>query len=274
MSDTTTSPAPKLSSSALIPPKTPASVLNKLKTSSGGFYAETPRLAYCAEYFTGGRDGNILITKGLDYDEEFIIHGVFKISRNNFFFTPDGNFNPANVFHGHLADLELSCQLTAGHSKAFKFLSKDFPAVVNNLSAFKNLVPKERYYETVSVIQDTIGCGRSIKLSHHLFEANDEAQGGTSDEDDNGSTAVTHPDSLSSEFDIGTWPVANRCKGHLQDVTSKHNICPLPAYDQNHVLIPPLQYEVKLKGVLVEVHMAFYHHCMKKSRCDIFEAVL
>ncbi|KAG2124066.1 hypothetical protein BD769DRAFT_1388879 [Suillus cothurnatus] len=273
--DTATPPAPgKLSPSALIPPKNPASVLNKLKTSPGGFYAGTPRLAYRAEYFTGGRDGNILITKGLDHDEEFIIRGVFEISRKNFFFTPDGDFNPANVFHGRLADLKLSCRLTAGRSKAFKFSSRDFPTVVNNLSAFENLVPKERYYETISVIQDAIGHGRSIKLTHNLFEANDEAQGGTSDEDGNGSTAITHPDSLGSEFDIVTWPVADRCKGHLQDVASKHNICPLPAYDQNHVLIPPLQYEAKLKGALVEVHMAFYHHRVKKSRRDIFEAVL
>jgi hypothetical protein len=166
-SDTTTSPAP---SSALIPTKTPTSVLNKLKTSPGGFYAGTPRLAYRAEYFTGGRDGNVLITKGLGYDEELIIRGVFEISRNNFFFTPDGDFNPANVFHGRLADLKLSCQLTAGRSKAFDFSSKDFPAVVNNLSAFENLVPKQRYYETVSVIQDAIGRGRSIKLTHYLFE--------------------------------------------------------------------------------------------------------
>jgi hypothetical protein len=119
-SDTTTSPAP---SSALIPTKTPASVLNKLKTSPRGFYAGTPRLAYRAEYFTGGRHGNVLITKGLGYDEELIIHGVFKISRNNFFFMPDGDFNPANVFHGCLADLKLSCQLTAGRSKAFNFSS-------------------------------------------------------------------------------------------------------------------------------------------------------
>jgi hypothetical protein len=170
MSDIATPPAPKLSFSALIPPKTPASVLNKLKTSPGGFYAGTPRLAYRAEYFTGGRDGNILITKGLDYDEEFIIRGVFEISRNNFFFTPDGDFNPANIFHGRFADLKLSCQLTAGRSKAFKFSSKDFSTVVNNLSAFENLVPKERHYETVSVIQDAIGQGRSIKLIHHLFE--------------------------------------------------------------------------------------------------------
>jgi hypothetical protein len=164
MLPTTILPAPKLSR----PLKTPTLILKKLKTSAGGFYAGTPRLAYHAKYFTGGKDGNILITKGLD-DEEFIIHGVFQISRNDFFFTPDGNFNPSNVFHGRLADWKLSCQLTAACSKTFDFSSEDFPTVLNNVSAFENLVPKERHYETLSVIRGTVG-HRSIKLTHRLFE--------------------------------------------------------------------------------------------------------
>jgi hypothetical protein len=79
---------------------------------------------------------------------------------------------------------------------------------------------------------------------------------------------------LGSEFNITTWPVAERCKGHLEDLVSTHDICPLPAYDENHVLIPPLQYESKLKGALVEVHMAFCHHRINKSKRDIFNCIL
>ncbi|KAG1722861.1 hypothetical protein EDB19DRAFT_1916434 [Suillus lakei] len=272
---TTTPLAPKLSSSTPSPPKTPVSVLNKLQTSPRGFYAAMPRLVYCTEYFSGGRDGNILITKGLDHDEEFIIYGVFQISCNDFCFTPDGNFNPVNVFHGRLADLNLSCWLTAGRNKAIKFSSQDFPAVLGNLSTFEKLVPRERFYETLSVIQDTIG-HRSIKLTHCLFEAIDKVQDDTSNSNNNSnsSTSATPTDGLGSEFNIATWPVADRCKGHLQDIISEHNICPLPAYDENHVLIPPLQYEVKLKGALVEVHMAFCHNYVKKSKHNIFNAVL
>ncbi|KAG1908162.1 uncharacterized protein F5891DRAFT_1179681 [Suillus fuscotomentosus] len=218
--------------------------------SPGGFYAATPRLAYRTEYFSGGRDGNILITKGLDHNEEFIICSVFQISRDDFCFTPDGNFNPANVFHGRLADLKLSCRLIAGRSKAFEFSSDDFSAVVSNLSAFEKSAPRERSHKTFSVIQDTIG-RRSIKLTHCLFEAIDRDQdNNTSDDGSNSSTNASH----------------------LQDIVSSHNIRPLPAYDENHILIPPLQYEAKLRGVLVEVHMAFCH--TKKSKCDIFDAVL
>ncbi|KAG1811097.1 hypothetical protein EV424DRAFT_1542644 [Suillus variegatus] len=243
--------------------------------SPGGFYATMPRLAYRTEYFSGGRDGNILITKGLDHDKEFIVHGVFQISCDDFCFTLDGNFNPANIFHGRLEDLKLSCQLTAGRSKAFKFLSDDFSAVVSNLSAFEKLAPRERSYETLSVIQDTQIGRRSIKLTHRLFEAIDRDQDdNTSDDSSNSSTNATPTDSLGSEYNITTWPVANRCKGHLQDIVSSHHIHPLPAYDESHVLIPPLQYEAKLKGALIEVHMAFCHHHIKTFKRDIFDAVL
>ncbi|KAG1893117.1 uncharacterized protein F5891DRAFT_1196839 [Suillus fuscotomentosus] len=266
--------SPKLSSSTRTSPKTPASVLNKLQTSPGGFYAAMPRLVYCTEYFAGGKDGNILITKGQDNDEEFIIRGVFQVSRNNFHFTPDTNYDPANVFHGRLADLKLHCQLTAGRNEAFKFSSEDFSAVCENLNAFEKSVPRPRYYETHSVIQDTIG-HRSIKLTHCLFQAKDEADDDTSSIDGDGDgNSSTYTDGLSSEFDIVTWPVADRCQGHLQDIISTHNICPLPVYDKDHILIPPLKYEEKLKGALMEAHFAFCHRHMKNSKHDIFEAIV
>ncbi|OAX30739.1 hypothetical protein K503DRAFT_178495 [Rhizopogon vinicolor AM-OR11-026] len=76
-------------------------------------------------------------------------------------------------------------------------------------------------------------------------------------------------DSIGSDFNIGTWPVADRCKDHLQDLISTHEIRPLPAYDENHALIPPLQYESKLKGALVEVHMSIYHHRFKSKKRDV-----
>ncbi|KAG1801802.1 hypothetical protein EV424DRAFT_1545375 [Suillus variegatus] len=207
-------------------------------------------MGYDTEYFSE-RTGNILITKGLDHNEEFIICGVFQVSHDDFYFTLDGNFNPANVFHGHLADLKLSCQLIAGRSKAFKYSLDDFSAIVSSLSAFEKLAPRERSHETLSVIWDTIGC-RSIKLTHRLFEAINRDQDDNTSDDNNTPTG-----SLGSEYDIAMWLVANQCKGHLQDIVFSHNICPLPAYDESHVLIPPLQYEAKLKGMLVEVHMAF-----------------
>ncbi|KAG2153133.1 uncharacterized protein EDB93DRAFT_1102872 [Suillus bovinus] len=259
------------------PAMTAASVLNKMQNDEGGFYAATPKLAYRAEYFSGGQKGNILIVKGrnLNEDAEFIIHGVFEISRNNFYFTPDANFNPTNVFQGRFADVKLNCKLMAGHSEAFKFPSDDFSAILNNIRAFKKLVPKERDYETVNIIHDSLG-HRSIKLTHSLFKAKaDDLEADANDEGDgNGKGSTTTAESLSSEYNMASWPVSDRCKGHLHELVSSHNIQPLPTYDENHKLIPPSQYESKLKGALVEVHMAICHHRIKSSRHDIFNAVL
>jgi hypothetical protein len=60
----------------------------------------------------------------------------------------------------------------------------------------------------------------------------------------------------------------------LEDLTSTHNVCPLPAYDTDYGLIPPLEYESKLKGALVEVHMVFCHHRIKNAKRDVFNAIL
>ncbi|KAG2124746.1 hypothetical protein BD769DRAFT_1669231 [Suillus cothurnatus] len=249
--------------------RTPASILRELYDSPEGFYAATPRLIRHVEYFIGGRDGNILVSKRGLQAKEFIIRGVFEISCNDFNFTPDANFNPLNIFHGCFSDAKLSCRLTAGRNDMFRFSSEDFPDVLDNIAHFEGLIPRERDYERLSAVQVSLG-QRSIKLIHGLFEAKNEDEYDTaSDEDDNCSTNI-----LSSDFDIATWPVADRCKGHLQDLTSTHNICPLPAYDMDHSLIPSLEYKSKLKGALVEVHMAFFHHQIKNAKHDIFNAIL
>ncbi|KAG1820128.1 hypothetical protein EV424DRAFT_1539545 [Suillus variegatus] len=251
--------------------RTPTSILRELLDSPEGFYAASPRLIRHVEYFIGGQDGNILISKGGPglQAKEFIIRGVFEISRNDFGFTPDANFNPSNVFHGRFSDVKLSCQLTAGRHDMFRFSSEDFPDVIDNIGDFEGLIPRERDYERLSAVHVSLG-QRSIKLIHGLFEAKNKDQcDTTSDEDDDCST-----NNLSSDFDIATWPVADRCKRHLQDLASTHKICPLPAYDGNHGLIPPLEYESKLKGALVEVHMAFCHRRIKNAKRDVFHAIL
>ncbi|KAG1897283.1 uncharacterized protein F5891DRAFT_1192231 [Suillus fuscotomentosus] len=226
---------------------TPASVLQRLQNSAGGFYAAMPRLICHVEYFIGGRDGNILVSKGGGLQPtEFIIRGVFEISRNDFSFTPDGNFNPSNMFH------------------------EDFPDILDNLAHFEGLIPRPEEYDKLSVIHNSLG-QRSIKLMHGLFEANNDQQDTAGEV--YGDENYWH-DGLNPEFNIATWPVADRCKGHLESLVSTHSICPLPAYDSDHNLILLSQYESKLKGALVEVHMAFCHHRVKSRKCDIFSTVL
>jgi len=148
---------------------TPASILRELHDSPEGFYATSPRLIRHVEYFIGGWDGNILVSKGGLQAKEFIIRGVFEISRNDFNFTPDANFNPSNVFHGRFSDVKLSCRLIAGRNDRFRFSSEDFPDVLDNIAHFEGLIPRERDYEKLSAVSVSLG-QRSIRLIHGLFE--------------------------------------------------------------------------------------------------------
>jgi len=70
------------------------------------------------------------------------------------------------------------------------------------------------------------------------------------------------------------WPVADRCKAELTNLAETHIINPLPAYGIDRKLIPPAQYETKLCGAVVEVHFAFFHHHIRRSKRHIFNAVL
>ncbi|KAG1744105.1 uncharacterized protein EDB91DRAFT_1080908 [Suillus paluster] len=221
--------------------------------SPGGFYAAMPRLICHVKYFIGGQDGNILISKGGRLQPtEFIIRSMFEISHNDFNFTLDVNFNPSNIFH------------------------EDFPDVLNNLAHFEGSILRARGYEKLSVIHNSLG-QRLIKLMHSLFEVvvnKEHPERDTASEVDADDNYSTDSDGLSSDFNITTWPVADQCKGHWQGLTSTHIICPLPAYDLDHNLILLSEYESKLKGALVEVYMAFCHHQVKSTKCDIFSAVL
>ncbi|KAG6374981.1 hypothetical protein JVT61DRAFT_3756 [Boletus reticuloceps] len=71
-----------------------------------------------------------------------------------------------------------------------------------------------------------------------------------------------------------TWPVAPQCQKLFAELLPTHDICPLPAFDRCGNLIPPLKYETKLRGAIVEAHFAFVHHYIKKHKHHIFLPII
>lgn len=147
----------------------PADILKDLRTESTlGFYGATHNLQNRAEYLLGGWDGDMLVLKNQTDPMELIIRGVFDISRSEFYFTPDANFDPANSFNSELEDVKLSCRLTASRHADFKFSSSDFPSIVDNLRKIEKLVQKQPDSQSFSVIDSICGT-ETIRLSHPLF---------------------------------------------------------------------------------------------------------
>ncbi|KAH7930555.1 hypothetical protein BV22DRAFT_1124829 [Leucogyrophana mollusca] len=251
-------------------------VFNKLHTSPNGIYAATPDLVNHAEYFHGGRGGDVLVKKHTTH-QELILRGLFEISRDDFYFTPDASYNPANNFQGKFEDAKLSCRLIAVHNQCdvFTFAQADYPIILKNLRAFEKLITKEKGDESVSVMQFSGGY-ESIKLSHSLFKKKPAPPSNDSHDktSENNATIQDAPIDLGPDFKMSQWPVQNRCQNALEKLIPSHDVQPLPAWNKNKLLIPPKDYEETLRGATVEVHMALVHHYIKKEKRHVFNLML
>ncbi|KAF8119737.1 hypothetical protein EV363DRAFT_1409501 [Boletus edulis] len=207
--------------------------------------------------FQTGKTSDILVRK--DAFSEFILRGVFQIARNDFYFTPDGNYDPDNTFSSRFQDVKLNCRLACSTSSLFPFAITDFSKYIDNLRSCEKLIKSYKGDEVNSSIYFHLGKSQ-LKLTHPLFEAITLADDETP--------------SLGSEFAMETWPVAPRSLPSLKDLFNTHDICPIPAYDTNDNLIPPTWYESMLKGATAEVHFAFTHHYIKKKNKHFFTGVL
>jgi hypothetical protein len=77
---------------------------------SSAIYASSPTLNQDIE-FQMSKGCDVLVCR--DTHSEYILRGVFKIARNDFYFTPDGGYDPDNPFHTKFKDVKLNCRLTA-----------------------------------------------------------------------------------------------------------------------------------------------------------------
>jgi hypothetical protein len=76
------------------------------------------------------------------------------------------------------------------------------------------------------------------------------------------------------EFDIGSWPVQDRCQDALDNIKSSHTVIPIPAYGTNGKLILPKDYERRLSGAIVEAHFTINHHYFKRGNRAALVAVV
>ncbi|KAF8120376.1 hypothetical protein EV363DRAFT_1303312 [Boletus edulis] len=239
-------------------------------------YAASPDVLQRVE-FRRGKTADVLVVKG-GADAEFTLRGVYQIARNDFYFTPDGNFDPANSFGSKFQDIKLSCRLGAPAFSVFQFAQNDYPACIQNFVGIEKLIKHDKNDEVMSTMSQHLG-KTQFKLMHSLFdlkldvtETPDEPESGNPDSET--LTSNTEDDSLGPEFAMERWPVSPRCSSPLKDLFNTHDICPIPAFDTNGKMIPPSQYESALKGATVEIHFTFAHHYIKKNKRHVYSTLL
>ncbi|KAI9566420.1 hypothetical protein HD554DRAFT_1110619 [Boletus coccyginus] len=230
-----------------------------------------PRISYHT-----GKHSDVLVAKA-SMDSEFILRGVFEITRNDCFLAPDGNFDPGNVFGGVFQDVKLSCRLAAPSSTDFEFARKDFDQCTDNIHRIEKIIKCEKGFDIVSCVGNHLD-NTQFKICHALFEARQTDNNAETDMQDPEETPCDEDtvtsDIFGPEFSMETWPTAARCKPYLEELYETHDVCPLPAFDSVGKLIPPSQYLMTLPGATVEVHLSYLHHLIKKTKKHVYVATL
>ena len=105
--------------------------------------------------FRPAKTGNILVVKHGD-NVEFILQGVFQVTHNNFFFTPDGCFNPTNTLNTRFQDVKLNCQLTIPQANSFPFAIADYPMCIENLRMIKKIIKYDKKSKVMSSLSGSV----------------------------------------------------------------------------------------------------------------------
>ncbi|KAG9318982.1 hypothetical protein JVU11DRAFT_1098 [Chiua virens] len=241
-------------------------------------YVGTPGIAQRVE-FCASNLLDMLIRKGSGAAAtKFNLHGVFQIARNDFYFSPDANFDPDNAFGTPFKDVKLSCRLAAPPSpNKFQFACNDFNACITNLQAIERLIKVGKNDEVMSIIAQHLGL-QQFKLSHALFEPKpdnyeDGSGEGNESQVPDGDVASDDVTELGHDFAMASWPVSECCKPHLESLLNTHDICPIPAFNLTGHLIPPLRYESMVKGATVEAHFTMGHINIKRQKRHVFVTI-
>ncbi|KAG6369791.1 hypothetical protein JVT61DRAFT_13562 [Boletus reticuloceps] len=262
------------SSSSLISVNTVKTLL--LEPSFTAKYACCPNIASSIQ-FSSANTGDIIVVKNSN-NSEVTLKGVFQIARNDFFLNPDGNFDPENVLGSRFQDTKLNCRLAPPSPSDFTFAQDNYPACLTNIRALEKLIKLNKHEEIISCLQHSLLGFNQIKLSHSLFELKGQDEPTSHDTvnltKDNETLSTDSHEELGNEFAMETWPVSPRCLLALKDLFATHDICPLPAIDMQGNLIPPLQYDRKLKGATVEAHFTLAHHYIKKAKHHVYVAII
>lgn len=142
--------------------------------SDGTFDGVMPYIASHAEFYKTASTGNVAIVKGMgDAPQQFLLTGIFKIDRQNFFMEPEGNYSPSNTFNCNFINTKLTCNLipVQAHCEIASGLS-NFNAFVVNIKAVEKIIPLKWGFSMVSSVCEVNGQS-VIRLTHSLFVVRD-----------------------------------------------------------------------------------------------------
>ncbi|KAK0491204.1 hypothetical protein IW261DRAFT_1436373 [Armillaria novae-zelandiae] len=208
-----------------------------------------------------GANGHVLATPG---DEEApspaSLLAVLRITSEDNWTMPDGNWKGPCVFTKLFADVKLTCTGAQPPSGVFR---GDYPHVVENLKGIQNMIAIAGWKKKgvlVEVKRGDPSGGLKVKFQHALFQrkSDDDSDAGVAEsEDDDASNGVPS---------ITNWPTFHSsARDAIAKMKDTHVLFPLPLYKQVSFeslcckLVQPQDYYRSLSEAIVEVRFGLIH---------------
>ncbi|KAJ3964042.1 hypothetical protein EV361DRAFT_874324 [Lentinula raphanica] len=198
---------------------------------------------------------------------------IARITRNDTFVTPDGNYRGPSDYIKHFDQLKLTIALGRDSELDIVQLNEDFNTAYSTLTKLK-----EAKAGTDSSVVGAIGVSRAdlqpkIKLRHEVFSVTESAF-------INEETGSSSAQPKVNELQLAGYPVKSvQAKAEVAEMISSrsHELVPLPAYEQlddrfKPVELLPLQYNSHLEGALTVVEFLFAHNYFSKEKKHCFMA--
>ncbi|KAK0461894.1 uncharacterized protein EV420DRAFT_1527822 [Desarmillaria tabescens] len=221
-----------------------------------------------------GADGHVLAVSGEDeVPSPASLLAVLRITSEDNWTMPDGNWKGPREFAKHFADVKLTCTGAQPRSGVFR---GDYAHVIDNLKSIQDMIAvagcEKKKGLLAEVKRGDPSGGLKIKLQHALFQEkkHDDDDDAAESEDGEASDAVPT---------IENWPTSHpKAKNALAKMKDTHDVIPLllyklPSFESDRSkLVQPQDYCRCLSEAIVEVRFQLTHWRLKKTDEEVFSA--
>ncbi|KAF8526378.1 hypothetical protein JB92DRAFT_2826580 [Gautieria morchelliformis] len=210
-----------------------AAIMRKL--TDLGYYLGHGDIAMKVAFIAGGRMGDRLVAHDDVNDsqpEEVRLSLVGEVSRDGAWLTPEGAYRPA-------LKLNPGEKITGAKARIGKYLT--------NIRSIHEAALKDCAHRTER--KEPVQNAGRLTVRHPLVIRRRERMLAA----------------LMMQISFGGWPVSHAWRKELDAVKATHDVNPLPAYNIDHSMIAPKDYERCLLGAAVEVHVTLIHYLIGKK---------
>ncbi|KAF8520056.1 hypothetical protein JB92DRAFT_3111911 [Gautieria morchelliformis] len=242
-----------------------AAIMRKL--TDLGYYLGHGDIATKVAFIAGGHMGDRLVAHDDVNDsqlEEVGLSLVGEVSHDGAWPTPEGAYCPASKLNPgeKITSVKARFELVTPSDPKLALFKQDWEKYLTNIHSIHEAALKDCTHRTEckEPVQNA-GC----LIVRHPLVIEQTANDDMTESSNEGEDLSEGEKALMMQISFNGWPVSHAWRKELDAVKATHDVNPLPAYDIDHNMIAPKDYERCLLGAAVEVHVTLIHYLIGKK---------